>query len=38
MLLGGVMQGFYLSTFLFITVLETLVNTIRNDKQIKGTK
>ncbi len=34
----GVMQGCPLSAFLFITVLETLGNKIRNNKKIKGLK
>ncbi len=33
-----VRQGYPLSAHLFITALETLVNKIRNDKNIKGSK
>ncbi len=36
MLQRGVRQGCPISAFLFITVLETLMNKIRNDKKIKG--
>ncbi len=34
----GVRQGYPSSAYLFITTLETLVNKIRNDKNVKGIK
>ncbi len=34
----GIRQGCPLSAYLFITALETIINKIRNDKNVKGIK